>query len=1290
MELSMSARLRALHLLALSFFLFPVLLFSQTPEICDNGLDDDLDGLIDCYDQDCTCTGQCDNFYYTTCNADCYYVPPCDNITLGVQWTAQAQTGTYSPLVAGDMDKDGIPDIVTYSVEKPDIYIIDGATGATKVHIVGPTDYPGGTAPAIADLDHDGFGELVLVGNDRILRCWNHDGTLAFASTVQVGYNGRYRFSVPNIADFDHDGWAEINIGNQVFNGQTGALLAQAGNGISAGEHPARVLNGFSFCSPVAMDVLPDNFCPDCAGLEIVAGNQVLSVNLVTGAVTPIVTAPAPFTDGFTSVVDFDRDGDLDAIVQGRRGGLNYVYCWDIQTPTILRQFRLQNNWQEGASRVNVADLDGDGQLEVSFVSYPTLYALKNDFSILWTVQTNDASAVTCSSVFDFCGDGSSDVIYRGQTFLQVLEGATGQVKWQDNCESETHIENPLILDVDGDGQTEIIIECANGPGGNGPLPGTIVCYEALGLPGISSRRVWNQHGYFNTNINDDLSVPRYQQNPSIVGDSLRMNGFMNQFFNPTFPTPDGALTIQSVVCMGDSLVLSATLCNLGDNVLPPQTPISAYLGNPQTTAAQWVGARPLGFSLPKDSCRSFVLRLPRLVANDSVFIVLNDNNSDPAPFSLATDFPVTTIGECNFLNNIASFYYAYDPDVLNIGPDTAICANATLPLNADGNDLVSWQWTGGSTLPTIIAPGAGNYTVTVTDVCGITQTDQIIVTTDTSTVVNIGADRVMCQGDTVMLHESGFDFYNWSPAAALSCTTCPTVTARPGTSTLVVLAAGFDNGCMDRDSVFITVYDTFNIKIDTTICYGRTVTWNGSTIQPDSSKTFFLQTVQGCDSTVQVRVQGSTIGTYQIQVDTAVCLGSSLVYNGFTLVPGDEKTINLAASTGCDSTVMVNVLPKDTFSTTEVRILCAGDTAIVFGQIHVTSSTFSRTVPARNGCDSTHTVQLTVLDPVVIALDATPTCFNESTGTLTASVTGQAPPFNYDWATFTANTSTLNDLPAANYALTVTDANDCTQTATAQVTAYPPIIFAADPDSVRCYGETNGRIQLNSADSTLVFSLDGSGFSQQKLYAGLAASAYTLYAQDVYGCVDTLAVAVETPPELQLSLPADTTLLLGESVLLQTQLFGFDPVRYAWSDTSYLSCLDCPNPLAKPLNSIRYFLTVTDKNGCTASDDITLRIQRLLQVYVPNAIAPEHSLNSRLEINYGPAIQKVHYFRVFDRWGTQLHENTNTLPDDTASAWDGTYRGKKVLPGVYIWQLEVELVDGTVERYQGDVTVVR
>jgi hypothetical protein len=1276
-----------LRVLALLLLLAPFIASAQTAEDCNNGLDDDGDGLIDCYDTDCTCTGQCDDFYYTTCNADCYYVPPCGQITLGIQWTAAAETGTYSPLVAGDMDQDGIPDIVTTRVEAPDLYIIDGATGATKVHVTAPTVWPGGTAPAIADLDHDGFGEVVIVGFNRLLYCYEHDGTLKYTSAIQVGYDDRYRYSVPNIADFDHDGWAEVNIGNQVFNGQTGALLAQGGSGVSAGEHPARVAVGFSFASPVAIDALPDAFCPDCQGLEIVAGNQVLSVNLATGTVTPVVTAAAPFTDGFTSVADFDRDGDLDAIVQGRRNGLNTVYCWEIETPTILRQYQLLNNWAEGASRVNVADLNGDGQLEISFVSHPRLYALRNNFTAMWIRNIFDASSVTCSSVFDFCGDGSADIVYRGQDKLQVLNGATGAISWEDDCVSATHIENPLILDVDADGQTEIVIQCGR-PDYATTGNGTVVAYEAVGTPGIASRQVWNQHAYFNTNINDDLSVPRYQQNPHLVGDSLRLNTFLNQFFNPTFPTPDGTVQFQNVVCDRDSLVLTLEICNTGDNILPPQTPISAYLGNPQTTPAQWIGAVPLGFQVALGACDTLTFKIPR-VANDSVFLVLNDDHSVPTPFSLAQDFPVTAIGECGFANNLAAFYYAYLPDAISLGADTAICDNSVLDFDASGNDLVAWDWNSGAVTPTFSALGPGTYAVTVTDVCGNLQVDSILLSVDSSTVVNIGLDQGICRGESVSLAESGFDFYNWSSTANLSCDDCPNVTTTPSNSAFVVLEAGFANGCVNRDSAYITVYDTFNYKVDTTICYGRTVTWNGVEIGPDDSYTFHLQTVHGCDSTFEVRVLGTGIGTFQITVDTSVCLGSTLPYNGFDLLPGEEKTFLLTAATGCDSTVRVQVMPKDTFATAESRTICFGETSDVFGAPQSASGVFPMTFTARNGCDSTHVVNLTVLPQIQLTLDATTACFAESNGTLRAEVANGVSPLSYVWNFAGNHVPEVNNLPAGNYTLTLTDGNDCTETATATIDEYPPIVFGVAADSVRCFGESNGSIAVESSDATLLFALDEGAFGPIRNFDNLPASTHTVLAQDIYGCVDTLPATVLQPPQLLLGLPADTSILLGISLPLTLELNGLAPVQWAWSDTSYLSCLACPDPVASPLSSTRYTLTVTDENGCTASDAMLLTVQRVIGVFVPNAMGGTGE-NANFELNFGPAVRRVSFLRVFDRWGSLLHEVRNVAPGDAVLTWDGRHRGQLVNPGVYLWQIEVELVDGAVLQKAGDVTVLR
>ena len=1323
------------------FFFLPLFLQGQTVEDCTNGLDDDGDGLIDCFDTDCTCTGQCDSFYYSTCNPDCYYLPPCGPVSLATKWVSNAETGTYSPLVAGDLDGDGIPEVVTTLVEGSELYILNGATGQIKLQISNPsTVWVGGTAPAIADLDNDGFGEIAIVGSDRRLYCYEHTGVLKFVSTALVGYALRYRYGVPNIADFDHNGFPEINLGNQVFNGQTGALLASGGNFLSDGEHPARVALGYSFASPVAVDVFPANACFGCQGLEIIAGNQVLSVNLVNGLVLPVAFAPAGYSDGFTSVADFDGDGDLDAIVQGQRAGQNTVYIWDIQTGTIMREYQLLNNWSEGASRVNVADLDGDGLLDISFVCHPWIYALRNDFTPLWINPVNDPSSITCTSIFDFCGDGSSEIIYRSEEKLQILDGATGNVNWEDVCLSFTHIENPLVLDVDGDGKTEILIEC----GTNGSkVTGTVIAYEAVGTPNISTRKVWNQHGYFNTNINDDLSVPRFQQMQHLVGDKLQLNTFMNQYFNPTFPSPDAILTLLGTpVCDQDSIILTVEICNVGDNIFPQNTPISVYTGNPQTTAALWGGIVASSPQLGLGTCDTLTFRMPR-ITNDTVFLVLNDDNSTPTPFNLGTDFPVTTIGECGFANNIASFYLPYQPKMVFLGQDTSICDLSTMLLDAGGNDLVSWVWADGSTDTTFTALGPGLYSVTATDVCQITQTDTLTVGLDTSTSVDLGLDVGVCPGDTAMLSVTGFDAYAWNANITLSCTSCPSVSLAPIVPTWVTLKASYSYGCSATDSVLVFLHETYdytvdtimcygssvvwngqniepdssrlfslqtiygcdstvmvrvigtgvgtyNITIDTFICFGGTVVWNGQTIEPDSSRLFALQTTTGCDSTVLVRVHGTGVGTYNITVDTAVCLGATLSILNEEIAPEEEKTFYLSAITGCDSTVLVRVAPLDTFYLAEIRAICFGDSSNIFGTTQTTTGEYIGKFKATNGCDSTHAIALFVYPQIQLQVDGTVACFGESNASLTATVTNGLQPLFYTW-NFTGNHfPQVNNLPAGDYTLTVTDGNDCTETQDITIDEHPQTFFTTEIDSANCYDEYTGAIRIVSNDPSLLFQFNGAPFNQVYDYPNLHAGTYFIVSQDVFDCQDTIASTVLQPPQITVQLPADTTIQLGMSLPLLIELGGLTPVQWSWSDTTYLSCLACPTPIVQvPLETRRYSLTVVDENGCAATDDITLFIEQFIGVYIPNAMGGSGE-NAALQLGFNPAVGKVILFRIYDRWGEILHETQNALPGDAALNWDGRFRGKLVNPGVFMWQIEIELVNGTVLKKVGDLTVIR
>jgi hypothetical protein len=127
---------------------------------------------------------------------------------------------------------------------------------------------------------------------------------------------------------------------------------------------------------------------------------------------------------------------------------------------------------------------------------------------------------MTGSSVFDFEGDGKADVVYADELALWVYDGATGEVKLHEESHaSGTLFEYPLIVDVDNDGVTEIVLASNN--------------YAYSGWTGITvigdangtwrpSRPIWNQYAYDIVNINDDGSVPAVQEDTWTRWNSFR------------------------------------------------------------------------------------------------------------------------------------------------------------------------------------------------------------------------------------------------------------------------------------------------------------------------------------------------------------------------------------------------------------------------------------------------------------------------------------------------------------------------------------------------------------------------------------------------------------------------------------------------------------------------------------------------------------------------------------------------------------------------------------------------
>ena len=596
-------------------------------EVCDNGIDDDGDGFVDCYDTDCGVGSGCEDFFVHP-NPSCQVPPNVVNFDMRLQWESAINTAAdNSAVTVGDLDSDGIPEIIAVNYYGYSISILDGETGAVEktsnIHYdfwngVGP---PKGVAPNnesfFADVDGDGNAELffpVLVTNGVAA----YDNQLNPLWLAEIGIMP----GNPGIADFDEDGIPEIYARDVIIDALTGTVM----NSSSYVKTKTDTLTACEYnlnMSGVAVDILPDAACANCAGLELVNGGKIYSVSINRGTMTAslnlektIPTFPIYMKGAWgynrtgTSVADYNQDGFLDVVFAGvdyATDTITKYFFWDVQNNVISRYLDPTYNWQYGAGRPNIADMDGDGTPDATFVSGQYLYILDENWTLLKRYPIQETtSGNTGTTVFDFNGDGIFEIVYRDEAFLQIFDvTAPGNAAVKAiPAKSLTWTEYPVVADVDGDGDTEIVVTCLHDSysvinTGN-DKHGVVRVFEAAGGEHwVPSRQIWNQHGYFNVNINDDMTVPTELQAHHLVfssgvcgvGPVRPLNTFLNQapymtnegcrdWAAPDFSF-DGNVVVSPPTCPNTDFTVSFDMSNIGDRVVRGLVPITFYDGDP-------------------------------------------------------------------------------------------------------------------------------------------------------------------------------------------------------------------------------------------------------------------------------------------------------------------------------------------------------------------------------------------------------------------------------------------------------------------------------------------------------------------------------------------------------------------------------------------------------------------------------------------------------------------------------------------------------------------------------------
>lgn len=283
--------------------------------------------------------------------------------------------------------------------------------------------------------------------------------------------------------------------------------------------------------------------------------------------------------------------------------------------------------------------------------------------------------------------------------------------------------------------------------------------------------------------------------------------------------------------------------------------------------------------------------------------------------------------------------------------------------------------------------------------------------------------------------------------------------------------------------------------------------------------------------------------------------------------------------------------------------------------------------------------------------------------------------------------------------ALTVESLRGCTVTKIKDLFINPccrdtsNLSVLASSINIDCFDFETGIIDaLGRAGSPkYTYSLDTINFQPSPRFSNLPAGEYTVYIQDKKGCRNQVQVFLTEPPPVIADAGPDIEVDLGD----EATLFGGYTGGTGISNAQWVPVDSIRNPKEfvtelLPLRNTTYTLTATDENGCTGTDVVQIRVNVVRNVYNPNIIqAGNPGSNGIFRLEGGKSVSKVKRLEIYDRWGSKLFNGTDIDIKNFDEGWDGTFNGKRVVNGVYVWVALVEFIDGEEIYYTGDVTVI-
>lgn len=429
-------------------------------------------------------------------------------------------------------------------------------------------------------------------------------------------------------------------------------------------------------------------------------------------------------------------------------------------------------------------------------------------------------------------------------------------------------------------------------------------------------------------------------------------------------------------------------------------------------------------------------------------------------------------------------------------------------------------------------------------------------------------------------------------------------------------------------------------------LCFGDSVRIGGRWYRNDTIiRLSYLNSV-GCDSTHEWKI--NVIPAIPIRKDTIYfCIGDSVLIERHYYYNSIDLDLHYTSHRACDSNVILSLIqyPENPFSESS-HFVCYGDSILINGNYYSKDTIFWNSYSDQNGCDSNSISNIIVIPGIPTTEILHSICPGDS-----VIIDGK---IYKDSAIITRHySSQLNSCDSiVNHKIGLLPAPEIVQIE----------IFSCPGDTVQVLGKT--------------YVTDAS---------------FEIKKPSPSGCDSLISYNIQFYFAQEAGLPDFIELDKGDSLRL-TPWIGPNIKSIRWYPPDGLSCSNCADPIVLATKESLLYLEVMDDAGCIQLDSVFIYLRKKEpEIYIPNAFSPNgDGVNDFwLPTASHPSV-RFNQIQIYDRWGGLIFSWLSSSQNELAQGWDGKFKGRVMMPGVYVYRIKYSTQSKSFEEINGALTLIR